>query len=90
MPCSLRREAKTSEASFDKAKSLTRSMSWLWLKGFTLLYHSAVVSDILSPGTPRGGVRWGHCPGTQGARPARLCQFFHDFIECTSICDDSR
>ena len=30
------------------------------------------------------GVRWGHCPG---ARPARLCQFFHDFIECTSICD---
>ena len=29
-------------------------------------------------------------PGTQGTRPARLCQFFHDFIECTSICDDSR
>ena len=29
-------------------------------------------------------------PGTQRARPARLCQFFHDFIECTSICDDSR
>ena len=36
------------------------------------------------------GVRWGHCPGTQGARPARLCQFFHDFIKCTSTCDDSR
>ena len=29
-------------------------------------------------------------PGTQGPRPARICQFFHDFIECTSICDDSR
>ena len=48
MPCLLRREAKTSQASFDKAKSLTRSLSWLWLKGFTLLCHSAVVSDILS------------------------------------------
>ena len=41
----------------------------------------------------REGGQVGSLPGgsgTQGARPARLCQFFHDFIECTSICDDSR
>ena len=39
-------------------------------------------------GTPRGGSLLGG-PGTQEAQPARQCQFIHDFIECTSICNGS-